>query len=85
MLSFKLITWIRTIDLYHALTWPQLSYVAEEQGGKIVGYILAKMCARYVSQVFVDLIYNMLAGTKTPLYRLMDTSHPSRSSAPIGD
>ena len=29
-------------DLYHALTWPQLSYVAE-QDGKIVGYILAKM------------------------------------------
>ncbi|KAI0326666.1 acyl-CoA N-acyltransferase [Cubamyces sp. BRFM 1775] len=28
--------------LYHALTWPQLSYVAEEDG-KIVGYILAKM------------------------------------------
>jgi hypothetical protein len=31
-------------DLYHALTWPQLSYVAEEVStGKIVGYILAKM------------------------------------------
>ena len=29
-------------DLYHALTWPQLSYVAEAEG-KIVGYILAKM------------------------------------------
>ncbi|KAL7409061.1 putative N-terminal acetyltransferase complex subunit ARD1 [Mrakia frigida] len=30
--------------LYHALTWPQLSYVAEETStGKIVGYILAKM------------------------------------------
>jgi len=28
--------------LYHELTWPQLSYVAEEDG-KIVGYILAKM------------------------------------------
>ncbi|KAI0638015.1 acyl-CoA N-acyltransferase [Trametes polyzona] len=28
--------------LYHALTWPHLSYVAEEDG-KIVGYILAKM------------------------------------------
>jgi hypothetical protein len=32
-------------DLYHALTWPQLSYVAEDpSSGKIVGYILAKMC-----------------------------------------
>ncbi|THG97140.1 hypothetical protein EW026_g4797 [Hermanssonia centrifuga] len=29
--------------LYHALTWPQLSYVAEDHKGRIVGYILAKM------------------------------------------
>ncbi|KAF8592226.1 acyl-CoA N-acyltransferase [Ramaria rubella] len=29
--------------LYHALTWPQLSYVAEDHNGRIVGYILAKM------------------------------------------
>ncbi|KAL4076130.1 acyl-CoA N-acyltransferase [Scleroderma citrinum] len=28
--------------LYHALTWPSLSYVAEDNG-RIVGYILAKM------------------------------------------
>ncbi|PIL36978.1 hypothetical protein GSI_00670 [Ganoderma sinense ZZ0214-1] len=28
--------------MYHSLTWPQLSYVAEDEG-KIVGYILAKM------------------------------------------
>ncbi|OAD73774.1 hypothetical protein PHYBLDRAFT_177524 [Phycomyces blakesleeanus NRRL 1555(-)] len=29
--------------LYHALSWPQLSYVAEDDQGKIVGYVLAKM------------------------------------------
>jgi len=29
--------------LYHNLTWPQLSYVAEDDGGKVVGYVLAKM------------------------------------------
>ncbi|KJE91325.1 N-acetyltransferase ARD1 [Capsaspora owczarzaki ATCC 30864] len=29
--------------LYHALSWPQLSYVAEDEDGKIVGYVLAKM------------------------------------------
>ena len=29
-------------DMYHSLTWPQLSYVAEDEG-KVVGYILAKM------------------------------------------
>jgi hypothetical protein len=30
---------------YHILTWPQLLYVAEDYNGKIVGYVLAKMCA----------------------------------------
>lgn len=29
--------------LYHCLSWPQLSYVAEDDDGKIVGYVLAKM------------------------------------------
>ena len=28
---------------YHSLSWPQLSYVAEDESGKIVGYVLAKM------------------------------------------
>ena len=31
-------------DLYHAMTWPSISYVAEDYKGRIVGYILAKMC-----------------------------------------
>ena len=30
---------------YHSLSWPQLLYVAEDYNGKIVGYVLAKMCA----------------------------------------
>eukprot|EP00055_Hartaetosiga_balthica_P018577 m.134819 g.134819 ORF g.134819 m.134819 type:complete len:162 (-) comp9740_c0_seq1:111-596(-) len=29
--------------LYHILTWPQLSHVAEDEDGKIVGYVMAKM------------------------------------------
>jgi len=29
--------------LYHGLSWPQLSYVAEDHKGRIVGYVLAKM------------------------------------------
>ncbi|KAI0033339.1 acyl-CoA N-acyltransferase [Vararia minispora EC-137] len=29
--------------LYHAMTWPGLSYVAEDENGRVVGYILAKM------------------------------------------
>src|SRR6202042_1217968 len=28
---------------YHALTWPQISFVAEDPKGRIVGYVLAKM------------------------------------------
>jgi len=28
---------------YHGLSWPQLSYVAEDEDGRIVGYVLAKM------------------------------------------
>ncbi|KAJ1517362.1 N-terminal acetyltransferase A complex catalytic subunit ard1 [Coelomomyces lativittatus] len=29
--------------LYHTATWPQLSFVAEDYKGKIVGYVLAKI------------------------------------------
>ena len=32
---------------YHILSWPQLLYVAEDYGGEIVGYVLAKMCVAY--------------------------------------
>ncbi|CAG8805096.1 34622_t:CDS:2 [Gigaspora margarita] len=28
---------------YHLLSWPQLSFVAEDHKGRIVGYVLAKM------------------------------------------
>ncbi|GJZ67410.1 N-terminal acetyltransferase A complex catalytic subunit NAA10-like protein [Tanacetum coccineum] len=28
---------------YHILSWPHLLYVADDYGGKIVGYVLAKM------------------------------------------
>merc|ERR1712001_329038 len=29
--------------MYHGLSWPQLSFVAEDHRGEIVGYVLAKM------------------------------------------
>lgn len=29
--------------LYHALSWPQLLFVAEDHKGKIVGYVMAKL------------------------------------------
>ena len=36
-------------DLYHAMTWPSLSYVAEDSKGRVVGYVLAKMCVARVA------------------------------------
>lgn len=32
---------------YHFLTWPDLSWVAENEKGEIVGYVLGKMWNRY--------------------------------------
>ena len=29
--------------MYHGLSWPQLSYIAEDENGTLVGYVLAKM------------------------------------------
>ncbi|GAA97536.1 uncharacterized protein L969DRAFT_91448 [Mixia osmundae IAM 14324] len=53
--------------LFHALTWPQLSYVAEDEQGKIVGYILAKMndddakeCSGHVTSISVLRTYRRL-------------------------
>jgi hypothetical protein len=34
---------IQNEDLYYLLTWPSVSYVAEDAEGRIVGYILGKM------------------------------------------
>jgi hypothetical protein len=31
------------------MTWPSLSYVAEDAKGRIVGYVLAKMWVRQIS------------------------------------
>lgn len=36
---------------YHVLSWPQLLYVAEDYDGRIVGYVLAKMCVQCVQCV----------------------------------
>lgn len=33
--------------IYHAMTWPQISFVAEDHKGRIVGYVLAKMYVAY--------------------------------------
>lgn len=33
------------VGIYHLMSWPQLSYVAEDHKGRIVGYVLSKMWA----------------------------------------
>lgn len=38
-----------TIAILDIMTWPQLSYVAEDSRGKIVGYVLAKMYGSHLS------------------------------------
>jgi len=38
-----LVTLTLFIGMYHAMTWPQISFVAEDHKGRIVGYVLAKM------------------------------------------
>ena len=46
--------------MYHGLSWPQLSFVAEDESGKIVGYVLAKM--------FDSIILNILTDSKINLF-----------------
>jgi hypothetical protein len=36
------------------MTWPSLSYVAEDAKGRIVGYVLAKMCAIFWSSLAIS-------------------------------
>jgi len=31
--------------MLHEMTWPQISFVAEDNKGRVVGYVLAKMFA----------------------------------------
>ncbi len=33
--------------LYHLISWPQLSYLAEDEKGRVVGYVLAKMYVHF--------------------------------------
>ena len=58
------LTMVRKTDLYHALTWPSLSYVAEDPKGRIVGYILAKMCVHVFSLMLSSAVH-CLPGKKT--------------------
>lgn len=53
------------LDLYHLLTWPQLSYVAEDHKGRIVGYILAKMSANRFNSLMLTVRLNFHIGTMT--------------------
>lgn len=53
MLSRTSFVMLHKTDLYHAMTWPGLSYVAEDHDGRIVGYILAKMCVYRIVKCYI--------------------------------
>lgn len=85
-----LLTWLTELTvvvagMYHALTWPQISFVAEDNKGRIVGYVLAKMSVL----LFPPLVYYS-DGTRTETttnptqnpQRYVDTSTPFLSSGP---
>lgn len=38
---------------YHVLSWPQLSYVAQDHRGNIVGYVLAKMSVLIIAHYYI--------------------------------
>jgi hypothetical protein len=66
-------------DLYHALSWPQLSYVAEDHKGRIVGYVLAKMYVcmemNHVKLSLLTTNSSATLGKKSQLMSLTDTLH----------
>ena len=43
---------------YHLLTWPQLLWVAEDYDGRIVGYVLAKVCISLLAFYVFDIPLN---------------------------
>lgn len=45
--------------MYHLLSWPQLTYVAEDYDGKIVGYVLAKMYVTSATLAWGDLFFDV--------------------------
>ncbi|KAG6378731.1 hypothetical protein JVT61DRAFT_13004 [Boletus reticuloceps] len=55
------------------MTWPSLSYVAEDHKGRIVGYILAKMCVPLRHDAY---IHSSLPSAGRKLKSLRMAHHP---------
>lgn len=57
----------RWAGIYHLMSWPQLSYVAEDHKGRIVGYVLSKMWARLnSSRIILSSSHLPLVGRDEP-------------------
>ena len=69
-------------DLYHALTWPELSYVAVDPRGRIIGYILSKM---RVTNSFNKLQLIGDSGRKNQRTNRVDMSRPFQYYVRIAD
>jgi len=70
--------------LYHAMTWPSISYVAEDRKGRIVGYILAKMDEEvpegerprgHVTSISVLRFYRQLGLAKKLVVQARESTH----------
>jgi len=56
------------------MSWPQVSFVAEDHKGRIVGYVLAKMCVNTITRLIVT-------GTRMYQKNQTDTLRPCPSFA----
>ena len=46
----KLLLFFGMPGMLHEMTWPQISFVAEDNKGRVVGYVLARMFAAMNTQ-----------------------------------
>ncbi|KAF8903301.1 putative N-terminal acetyltransferase complex subunit ARD1 [Gymnopilus junonius] len=70
--------------MYHAMTWPQISFVAEDEKGRIVGYVLAKYKDEethgHVNSISVLRSYRRLEEAMSSIYRASYVSLHVRKS-----
>jgi len=71
--------------MYHLMTWPQISFVAEDSKGRIVGYVLAKMCVHVISHPIAEVTSGAERTFPKKTLYYMAISTPSPSCGHIGD
>lgn len=70
---------------YHITSWPQLLHVAEDHNGKIVGYVLAKMCVHsYSGRLLCGQCSRMLTNSIPCVSLLLCVCREEEASVPHG-